>query len=208
MRISFAGTSALHEPPDFRPKELLTCLQRHAVDFVVIGGLAGIAHGSAYHSYDLDVAYERRRENLERLASALRELSATLRGAPQGLPFQLDAKTLENGANFTFDTPYGSLDILTNPVGAPPYAVLKDVGSDAEIEGVMVRVASLDHLIAMKEAAGRTKDKLMATEYRAISDLIRAPETHPHPNRGACETAPAPAGLLVISGLQPRTPAH
>jgi hypothetical protein len=45
----------------------------------------------------------------------------------------------------------------------------------APVEGVLIRVASLDHLIAMKEAAGRTKDKLMATEYRAISDELRAP---------------------------------
>jgi len=36
-------------------------------------------------------------------------------------------------------------------------------------------VASLDHLIAMKEAAGRPKDKLMATEYRGLSDLLRKP---------------------------------
>ena len=36
--------------------------------------------------------------------------------------------------------------------------------------------ASLDHLIAMKEAAGPTKDKLMATEYRVLSDELRAPK--------------------------------
>ena len=33
----------------------------------------------------------------------------------------------------------------------------------------MVLAASLDHLIAMKDASGRTKDKLMATEYRVLS---------------------------------------
>jgi hypothetical protein len=44
-----------------------------------------------------------------------------------------------------------------------------------EIRGLEVRVASLEHLIAMKEAAGRTKDKLMATEYRGLSDLLRVP---------------------------------
>ena len=46
----------------------------------------------------------------------------------------------------------------------------------AEVEGELIFVASLDHLIAMKEAAGRTKDKLMATEYRVLSDELRAPK--------------------------------
>src|SRR5437762_117827 len=82
-----------------------------------IGGLAGIARGSSYPSYDVDIAYERGRENLERLAEALRELGATLRGASADLPFQVDAKTLENGQHFTFETPFGSLDILSDPVG-------------------------------------------------------------------------------------------
>jgi hypothetical protein len=161
--------------PEFRPQPLLECLRRNEVDFVVIGGLAGMALGSAYPSYDLDVVYERGKPNLERLAAALRELGATLRGAPRGLPFLLDAKTLENGANFTFDTRFGSLDILAEPVGAPRYSELRAAGQDLEIDGIPVRVASIDHLIAMKEAAGRTKDKLMATEYRGISDLLRAP---------------------------------
>jgi hypothetical protein len=163
------------EAPEFRPKELLACLRRHEVDFVVIGGLAGMALGSAYPSFDLDVAYERGAENLEHLAAALRELGATLRGAPPDLSFQFDAKTLANDANFTFDTPFGSFDILADPAGAPRYAELKATGEDVEIEGVCVRIASFDHLIAMKEAAGRPKDKLMATEYRALSDELRAP---------------------------------
>ena len=134
-----------------------------------------MALGSAYPSSDLDVAYERGPENLERLATALRELRATLRGARKGLPIVLGAKTLENGVDFTFDTPFGSVDILAEPIGAPRYSELKASRQDVEIAGVPVRIASIDHLIAMKEAAGRTKDKLMATEYRGISDLLRAP---------------------------------
>jgi hypothetical protein len=161
---------------EFRPKPILETLVAHDVDFVLIGGLAGMAHGSAYPSYDVDIAYARDRGNLERLADALVELDATLRGAPPDVPFLLDADTIERGAHFTFDTPYGGLDILTNPDGAPPYDKLVGATGDlAPVEGVMIRVASLDHLIAMKEASNRTKDKLMATEYRTISDELRAP---------------------------------
>ena len=163
---------------EFDAKSMLRALLDHRVDFVVIGGLAGMARGSSYPSYDLDVAYAREEQNLERLAEALRELRATVRGVPADVPFQLDARTLKAGANFTFDTPYGSLDILSDASGAPSYAKLKEhAGAPQEIDGEPVLVASLDHLIAMKEAAGRTKDKLMATEYRKLSDLVRGADS-------------------------------
>jgi hypothetical protein len=158
------------------PLPMLEVLGRHGVDFVIVGGIAGGAHGSSYPTYDLDIAYARTKENLDRLAAALVELKATLRGTPPGLPFELDARTLEAGANFTFTTAHGDLDVLSDLAGAPPYAALKDQGMPAEVRGVQVVVASLDHLIAMKEAAGRPKDKLMATEYRVLSDELRAPK--------------------------------
>ena len=159
---------------DFVPLPVLEGLAAEEVDFVVIGGGAGGAHRSSYPTYDLDIAYARDRENLERLARALRRLGATLRGAPPDVPFQLDVKTLENGSHFTFATRHGPLDILSDPDGAPPYAELRARGTTADVRGHLVRIASLDHLIAMKEASGRTKDKLMATEYRVLSDELRA----------------------------------
>jgi hypothetical protein len=135
-----------------------------------------MALGSAYPSFDVDVAYARDRKNLRRLATALRELGATLRGAPKDLPFQLDARTLEAGLNFTFDTDAGALDVLGEPVGAPRYDTLKRASTVETIAGVPVRIASIDHLIAMKEAAGRPKDKQSASELRVISDALRAPK--------------------------------
>jgi hypothetical protein len=162
---------------EFDPRKLLETLVRHGVDFVLIGGMAGTARGSAYITLDVDVAYDRGRPNLECLADALHELGATLRGAPPDLPFVPDARTLENGANLTFDTRHGPLDILADPAGAPNYATLRDeAGEELLVEGVRIRVASLDHLIAMKEAAGRPKDLLMASEYRVISDELRRPQ--------------------------------
>jgi hypothetical protein len=165
-------------PPDaetFDPIPLIEALADARVDFVLIGGVAGGSYGSTFGTFDVDVAYARDNDNLERLAGVLYSLGATLRGAPPDLPFQLDAKTLANGANFTFTTRLGSLDILADPAGAPPYRDLKAAGTRITVSGWQVIVASLDHLIAMKEAAGRPKDKLMATEYRVLSDELRAP---------------------------------
>jgi hypothetical protein len=158
--------------PEFDPLPFLQALAAGGVDFVVIGGVAGGAHGSSYPTYDLDVACARDRENLERLAEVLRKLDARLRGAPPDVPFILDAETLESGMHFTFTTPFGSIDILADPDGAPPYARLRDRSTSASVRGEQVRVASLDDLIAMKEASGRTKDRLMATEYRVIADEV------------------------------------
>ena len=154
------------------PAPVFRVLAKHGVDFVVVGGLAGMAHGSRYPTDDTDVAYARATGNLERLAAALEELGATPRGAPPDVPFVLDAVSLANGANFTFDTTFGPFDILGDPAGAPRYEELHRDGVDATLFGVRVRVASLDHLIAMKEAAGRPRDLLMASEYRVISDEL------------------------------------
>jgi Nucleotidyl transferase AbiEii toxin, Type IV TA system len=108
-------------PPDeFDPRPLLDVLVAHAVDFVLIGGLAAIIHGSARATFDLDIAYDRSRDNLERLSTALEELGATLRGAPADLAFRPDPETLRAGLNFTFSTTSGPLDVLGEPAGAPP----------------------------------------------------------------------------------------
>ena len=142
---------------------------------MVIGGLAGMAHGSTYPTFDLDIAYSRDRSNLERLAAALRELGARLRtpGDEEDLPFQLDARSLENGANFTFRTRFGNFDVLGDPGGIRAYDELLAAARDAAIEGVAVKVASIDHLIAMKRTAARPKDKIMVDEYIALADEQR-----------------------------------
>lgn len=156
-----------------QPEPLLKALARHGVDFVVVGGLAGLAHGSSYPTYDLDVAYSRDSPNLDRLAGALCEIGVTLRGAPEDLPVQLDAQTLANGANFTFDTEFGSFDILGDIAGIKSYEELRRGSRIERIAGVEVRVASLDDLISMKRAANRTKDQLMVMEYVELADELR-----------------------------------
>lgn len=155
---------------------LLQTLDRHGVDFVVVGGVAGLAYGSAYPTYDFDIAYSRDAANLGRLVAALADIGVSLRGAPPDLPFQLDAQTLVNGANFTFDTEFGSFDILGDVAGIKSYESLRRKSKFKRIAGVDVRVASLDDLISMKRAANRVKDRLMALEYVELTNLHRRKE--------------------------------
>ena len=169
--LAFFAERVVAEP--FRARTMLRVLVEREVDFVVIGGIAGIARGSAYMTEDLDIAYARDPGNLGRLAAALAQLDARLRGAPQELPFLLDAESLRQGAHFTFETASGPLDILDQPDGSPPYAELKRrAGEHLDVDGLPVLVASLDDLIAMKEATGRPRDRVVASELRELSDEI------------------------------------
>ena len=157
----------------FRPRELLRALAAHDVDFVVVGGMAGTARGSAFITRDLDIVYARDGQNLKRLAAALRDLGAQLRGAPPDVPFILDAQTLAAGAHFTFDTERGPLDILDRPDGSPSYDELRlRAGAPLIVDGLPVLVASLDDLIAMKEATGRPRDQVVASELRLLADEL------------------------------------
>lgn len=152
---------------------LVKALNDAAVDYVVVGGLAGMAHGSSYPSFDLDVAYARDAVNLERLAGVLVKLEVRLTNAPADLPFQVDARTLENGANFTFDTSLGRFHILGDISGIRSFAELRDAAVNALIEGEPVRISSIDHLIAMKRATNRPKDRLMLEEYIVLADELQ-----------------------------------
>src|SRR5947209_7823674 len=83
-------------------ERIAAILQRHKVEFLVIGGQAEILMGSPRVTYDTDLCYQREPENLQRLAEALKEFNPSLRGAPPDLPLVLDAHALALGSNYTF----------------------------------------------------------------------------------------------------------
>ncbi len=156
----------------FDPLALLTLLDDHDIEFVVIGGVAAAALGSPMVTFDLDICYARHRENLERLADALREVNATLRGVSEPVPFLLDADTLERGDHFTFDTDLGPIDVLGKPAGSTGYDELVRNALAVDLQGLRVMITSLEDLIRMKEAAGRPKDLIALENLSALRDEI------------------------------------
>lgn len=145
--------------------DVLVLLARAGVRFVVVGGVAGVAHGAARVTFDLDVVYDRAPDNIDRLASALEPVHPYLRGAPPGLPFKLDRETIRHGLNFTLTTDVGDLDVLGEVVGGGTYAALLPETRALDVFGVTCRCVTLAKLIELKRAAGRPKD------FEAIAEL-------------------------------------
>ena len=144
------------------------------VKFVVVGAFAARLHGGGVSTDDLDICYQRSKENMQRLATVLATLKPSLRGA-EGVPFILDARTISNGMNFTFVTTLGDIDILGSLSGVGSYEDLIQDAEEIEFDGMSCRVASLRAVIKSKKAAGRTKDKLMLPELEAMLDIKNGP---------------------------------
>jgi predicted nucleotidyltransferase len=148
----------------------LRVLAQGGVEFIVVGGVAATAHGSARLTRDLDVVYRRTPENIARLAVALAPQSPYLRGAPPGLPFRWDAETIRRGLNFTLTTALGDLDLLGEITGGGGFDSLVTRSRPVAVFGVEVRCLDLDCLIEVKRAAGRPKDLEVIAELEALQE--------------------------------------
>lgn len=147
---------------------LVRTLANAHVEFIIVGGVAANAHGSARVTTDIDVVYARSAENLGRLAKALAPLKPYLRGAPPGLPFEWSAATLRAGLNFTLTTTAGPIDLLGEIVGGGGYADLLPHSAVVRAFDCDIRLLDLPWLIKVKRAAGRPKDLEVIAELEAL----------------------------------------
>lgn len=154
-------------------EKLLPVLVNAGVEFILIGGLAGIVHGAARATYDVDLVYSRTKENIQRLAEILATYKPSLRDAPQRLPFTWDSKTIRNGLNFTLTTELGDLDLFGEVAGGGSYRDLISHSFEVDAFGVRFQCVDLPTLIRIKEAAGRTRDYEAVAELRALLDETR-----------------------------------
>lgn len=140
------------------------------VRFVIVGGIAMTLHGSAYITYDLDIAVEKTAENARRIASALAPFSPRPRGFPNDLPFIFDAQTLHSSQILTLETTAGSVDVLGEISGVGPFSTIDTRAESLPFRGRAVRVLSIDALIESKRAANRSKDEPGLIELEALKE--------------------------------------
>jgi Nucleotidyl transferase AbiEii toxin, Type IV TA system len=143
---------------EFRPTRLLARLVGADVDFVIVGGVAVVLQAQPRFTNELDICYASDAGNLERLAAVLTSLHARLRGIDEDLPFLANARTLRQTQILMLTTDDGELDLLVEPSGAPPCEDLRARADVVDVDGIEVRVASIEDLAAMKRAAGRPQD--------------------------------------------------
>ena len=155
---------------------LLPLLVKNEIDFIIVGGAAATAHGSARLTLDLDVVYRRDDLNLERIVRALEPIQPYLRGAPPGLPFEWSVQTLKKGLNFTLITTLGPLDLFGEIVGGGGYEELQNETIKIQVAGVECLCLSLERLIEVKRAAGRPKDLEAIAELVQILEERQLPE--------------------------------
>lgn len=161
--------SAPIEWPEFRPAALLRRLADADVEFVVVGGLAAVIHGSATITRDLDIVYSPAAEHLDRLRAGLVAMDARVRGVSAGVPFVPDSHTFGQVQILALDTADGWLDLVADTA----YARLRDHASEVDVADVRVRLASLDDLIALKRTTARPRDLVAVEELEAIQRILR-----------------------------------
>jgi hypothetical protein len=97
---------------------LIEVLDRHGVEYLMVGGVAAIGYGAKRPTEDADCVVRRERANLDRLADALQELNACLRvggmtdAEARLLPVQIDGTALDMAGMSTWMTDAGPFDVL------------------------------------------------------------------------------------------------
>ena len=163
---------------EFDPRAIFDALDRHAVRYVLIGGMAAILHGASHVTTDVDVVPQEARENLERLSAVLNEIHARIRVAdePDGVPFDHSGESLARVRAWTLQTDLGDLDITFEPSGTQGFEDLRRGAIVMHLRSGDVIVASLADVVRSKEAADRPRDRAALPGLRALLTAERSNE--------------------------------
>ena len=163
-------------------ERILRVFAAHQVDYVLIGGLAALAHGSTIATADAYVLPRLDTTNLEGLLDALEELGAAILISEQRLAMEAGpaweatelndrgAEALASADAWHFTTDAGPIDVVVRVTGVGPYEAHMSGAEDRAVFGVRIRVAGLGDLISSKEATGRPKDEAILKDLRELRE--------------------------------------
>ena len=143
-------TQAQEDSPAFDDFDrIVASLNKHNVEFMIIGGLAVVYHGHVRNTKDLDLFIRRTEENARRTIAALEEVGF---GSPEMTP---EVFTADNG--ISLGTRPLQVDILSNLRGVD----FDEAWSRREsgcFNNEIANYISREDLIINKRAAGRPLD--------------------------------------------------
>lgn len=146
--------------PDFL--DLITCLNEHGVDFVLVGGYALAIHGVVRATGDIDFLYRRTKATVRRLRAALEDF-----GAP---PEIVDEEALMTPEMVTqFGKPPYRIDLL-NAIDGVTFEKVWAGAVAVTLQGQTIRVIGLAELRANKASTGRPQD---AEDVRRLTKRTR-----------------------------------
>ena len=150
---------------------LLERLVKNGVDFVVVGGFAGVVHGCTYVTQDIDICCDFSPANLLALQKAVSDLEPVHRMTPKRQKLKLTEETCAHFKNLYLDTKEGQLDCLSFIDGLGDYSRVREESDLIEVENTKMRVLNLEALIATKRAMNRPRDKEAVMQLQAIKEL-------------------------------------
>ena len=150
---------------------LLQRLVGENVDFILVGGFAGVVYGSSYVTQDIDICCDFSVDNLFRLYKAIADLQPVHRMTPRKIKFRLTKVNAGQFKNLYLDTDMGQLDCLSFIEGVGDYQKVKQASDIIKFENIKLRVLNLDNLIKAKQAMNRPKDRQIAIELETIKKL-------------------------------------
>jgi predicted nucleotidyltransferase len=155
--------------------DLLQRLIDSKINFVLIGGYAGVVHGSTMVTRDLDICALITPEQIEKLRACLKEFHPTHRMTPKRLSFLDFPEDTKNVKNIYLETDLGVLDVISEVTGVGDFSRLSSQAIEIALYGRKCKVISVEDLIQAKEAMGRDKDKAVVKELIAIQQRIKKP---------------------------------
>jgi len=145
--------------PSFR--EILELLNRHEVEYIVVGGVAAVIQGAPVTTFDIDTLVRVSEENATRLMHVLRELDARFREHQSTVrPTREDIMA---GGHLLLMTRAGPMDVLGFIGDNERYEDLIHESSDVSMTVGSFRVLNLEELVRQKKAANRPKDQAVLT---------------------------------------------